>query len=38
MFYFTYHDVDYTADDDGNVDSDDPEATIDAATEYWADE
>ena len=38
MFYFTYHDIDYTADDDGNVDSDDQESDIDAATYYWSSE
>ena len=38
MFYFTHHDIDYTADDDGNVDSDDPEADIDAAQAYWTNE
>ena len=38
MFEFTYRGIDYTADDDGNVDSDDPEADIDAATYYWSSE
>jgi len=47
MFYFTRTvdlpdgtevEVDFTADDDGNVDSDDPEADIAAAQAYWANE
>lgn len=38
MFNFTYHDIDYTADDDGNVDSDDPEADLAAAQAYWTNE
>ena len=37
MFTFTYHSIEYTADDDGNVDSSDNDADIDRARDWWCD-
>jgi len=39
MFYFTYHESDYTADDDGNVSSEYANsAELAAAQAYWTNE